>query len=293
MTTITGTIINDCADDNARVRQELRFQSLFGVKPTFLGVGSYLPVEAAGNLLDTLDVFANFPLADANSQNIVLVNVAPRHRSEQSAWDNGTPFCYFWQGKTLVVSTYEGETLALLRNLGVVQEVHLLDTQTVTAAAVEWGDLTPAEANKINNSQFRSLEFTPLVAYWLWKGRTVPARLQTLQDLPSVKAAVWLVDNFDDVKTTLLPQDVQFAEGRQVRLANGRIATCYRRLVDVPAGVTALTVGSSGYGQHRFLEVVIGHCGRASKVHRLKVGGPVLQADAKGGTRFVNTSVNR
>jgi len=283
MTKITGTIINDCADHNARVRQELRFESLFGVKPAFLGVGSYVPVEAAGNLLDTLDILINFPLANTTRQNIVLVNVAPRHRSQQSAWDNGTPFCYFWLGKTLVVSTYEGETLALLRDLEIVQEVRLLDAQTVTAAATQWGDLTPAQAAKITHSQFRSLEFIPLVAYWLWQGKPVPSQSQTLKDLPSAKGAVWLVDNFDDVKTTLLPEDIQFAQGKQVKLANGQTDTCYRRLVDVPAGETALTIGSSGYGTHRFVEVVIGHCGRASTEHSLQVGDSVLWADTASG----------
>ncbi|HSX33617.1 MAG TPA: hypothetical protein VLF91_04755 [Candidatus Saccharimonadales bacterium] len=292
MNAITGVIINDCADDNARSRQEVRFESLFGAKPTFLGVGSYLPVEAAGNLLDVLDVLTNFPLADTERQSVVLVNVAPRHRGEQSAWDNGTPFCYFWLGKTLVVSTYEGECLAIVRDLGIVQEVSLLDTQAVTAAAVAWGDLTPAEADKITHSQFRSLEFTPLVAYWLLQGKPVPSTPQTLKNLPSAQGAVWLVDNFDDVKTTLLPVDVGFADGKQVKLVNGHLATCYRRLVDVPEGVTALTIGSSGFGPYRFLEVVIGHCGRAGKVHGFTVGDPVLWPDDQS-PKFGNSPVNR
>jgi hypothetical protein len=281
MTKLTGTIINDCADDNSRVRQELRFNSLFGVQPIFLGVDSYSPVEAAGNLLDVLDILTNFPLADKDRENIVLVNVAPRGEDVQEKWDNGTPFCYFRLGKTLVVCAYDGQCLALARNLGVVHEVELLDVPTVTNDAVTRGELTLGEASKINDSQFRSLEFLPLAAYWLWQGKKLPSQTLSLSELPGAKGLVWLVDNFDDVKTTLLPEDVGFKDGKKVVLANGQTALCHRRLADVPKGVTAVTIGSSGYGQHRFLEVVIGHRGKAGSAHSLAAGEPVLSSKHK------------
>jgi hypothetical protein len=282
MKRILGTIITDCADDNARGRQELRFQALFGVQPTFVGVGSYTPLEAAGNLIDQLDVLCNFPLADQAASNIVLVNVAPRGEDIQARWDNGTPFCYFRLDNTLVVSAYEGQCLALARDLGIVDQVELLDVPTVTAAAVTWGELSTEQAARINDSQFRSLEFLPLAAYWLWQDRPVPSRTHSLADLPSTKGRVWLVDNFDDVKTTLLPETIDFKEGKQVVLANGQAATYYRRLADVPKNVTALTIGSSGYGSHRFVEVVIGHRGQAGSVHGFQIGSPVVKDNLKG-----------
>lgn len=277
MTNVIGTIINDCADGSARTRQELRFNTLFGVKPTFLGVGSYSPIEAAGNLLDQLDVLTKFPLTDKKRQHIVLVNVAPRAEDVKQKWDNGTPFCYFRVGNTLVVSTYEGHCLALARDLGIVSGVELLDVPKVTAAATEWGDLTAEDAEKINHSQFRSLEFLPLAAYWLWQGKPVPSKKQSLDELPSSNNRVWQIDNFDNVKTTLLPEDIEFKQGKEVTLFNGEVATCYRRLADVPKGVTALTIGSSGYGVHRFLEVVIGGCGKAVSAHGFAIGSPVLE----------------
>lgn len=277
MTDIIGTIITDCADGSARTRQELRFDTLFGVKPTFLGVGSYSPIEAAGNLIDQLDVLTKFPLADKGRQNIVLLNVAPRAEDIKQKWDNGTPFCYFRIGNTLVASTYEGHCLALARDLGIVNEVELLDVPTVTWAAIEWGDLTSKEAEKINHSQFRSLEFLPLVAYWLWRGKSLPSKKQSLAELPVTKGQVWQIDNFDNVKTTLLPEDIAFELGKQIKLANSKLATCCRRLADVPKGVTALTIGSSGYGPHRFLEVVVGGCGKAAEKHSLTIGSQILQ----------------
>ncbi len=277
MATVIGTILNDCADGPARTRQELRFDTLFGVKPTFLGVESYSPIEAAGNLLDQLDVLTKFPLADKKRDHIVLVNVAPRAEDVKQKWDNGTPFCYFRIDNALVVSTYEGHCLALARDLGIVSEVELLDVPTVTAAGVEWGDLTAEEAEKINHSQFRSLEFLPLAAYWLWKGRPVPSKKQSLIELPSSRGQVWQIDNFDNVKTTLLPEDIRFEQGKEVTLFNGTLATCYRRLADVPKDVTALTIGSSGYGIHRLLEVVVGGCGKAGSLHGFDIGSPVLE----------------
>jgi hypothetical protein len=133
-------------------------------------------------------------------------------------------------------------------------------------------------ADKINHSQFRSLEFLPLAAYWLWQGRPLPSKTQSLAELPSAKGLVWLVDNFDDVKTTLLPEDIGFVDGKKLKLANGEPAVCYRRLADVPKNITAVTIGSSGYGQHRFLEVVIGHRGKAGSTHGFTIGSPVLAA---------------
>lgn len=281
MQKIIGTIITDCADANARARQELRFESLFGVKPTFLGVGAYSPVEAAGNLIDQLDVLTNFPAVGGEKpQAIVLVNVAPRGEDVQEKWDNGTPFCYFRAGDTLVVSTYEGQCLALARDLGIASEVELFDIPTVTAAAVKWGDLTNKEAERINQTQFRSLEFLPTVAYWVWQGKPVPSTARSLDELPSAKGRVWCIDNFNNAKTTLFQEDVDFGEGKQVTLADGKPATCHRRLADVPKDMTALTLGSSGYGDRRFLEVVVGHRGKASERHGFTIGASVL-ADNK------------
>ncbi|MCR4312136.1 MAG: hypothetical protein NUV56_02515, partial [Candidatus Uhrbacteria bacterium] len=48
------SVITDCQDGNARVRQETRYSVLFpGVPTNFMGVSSDL--EAAGNLIDVLD----------------------------------------------------------------------------------------------------------------------------------------------------------------------------------------------------------------------------------------------
>ena len=277
MDKLIGSIITDCSDDNARARQELRFKSLFGVQPSFLGVSSYNSIEAAGNLVEQLDILSNFPLADKAPQSVVLVNVAPRSGDIKQKWENGTPFCMFRTKNSLVVSTYEGHCLALARDLGITDTVELFDIPTVTKAAVQWGELTEEEATRINNTQFRSLEFLPLVAHWVWQGRDVPSTTQPLDELPSARGQAWFIDNFGNVKTTLTEKDVKFAEGKELVLSNGFKAVCHRRLADVPSGVTALTVGSSGYKDARFLEVVIGQTGRAVEQLSLSVGSPILK----------------
>lgn len=271
-----GVIITDCIDHNARVRQEIRFRGLFGIHPSFLGLKSAMPtVEAAGNLVDQLGAVANLPDSHNKGMTIILVNVAPRGSDVKQKWDNGTPFCYFRTGNTLVVSTYEGHCLALARDMGLVDSVELFDIPTVTAAAVQWGELTPGEADRINHTQFRSLEFLPLVALWLYQGRNVPSTTQSLADLPHVGNAIWFIDNFGNAKTTLLPEDIGFEQGKKVSLAIGLEVACYNRLADVPQGETALTIGSSGYKAHRFVELVVQRQS-AARVHNLKVGDPVL-----------------
>ena len=284
MTKLIGSIITDCNDDGARARQELRFKSLFGVQPTFLGVGERAPdIEAAGNLLDQLDTLQNLPASAEKPQAVILVNVAPRGDKVREEWGNGTPFCYFHVGETLVVSAYAGRNLDLVHRRGLVDTVELLDTEKVTAAAVQWGDITSAQAKNITHSQFRSLEFMPLVAYWLLHDRPVPASTQSLKSSLDPQGHIWQIDNFGNAKTTLVPSDIGFEEGKKVTLADGHEAVCHRRLADVPKDTSALTIGSSGYGPDRFLEVVVqwrddGFHGSdsAAKRHKLTVGSPVL-----------------
>ncbi len=281
---INGAIITDCADGNARARQELRFANLFGSKPTFLGVDADVvlgegnkaaDVEAAGNLLDLLDASGNIPGSSPDWPAVILVNVAPRGGKTTKIWENGTPFCYFHIGQTLVVSTYARRCLSLIRDIGGIETVELLDVPTVTAAAVEWGELTPAGAERINHTQFRSLEFLPLVARWIYDKRPMSSTTQTLDDIPTIDPSVWHIDSFGNVKTTLLPSDINFADGKTITLANGETVQCYTHLADVPRGVPALIIGSSGYGDDRFLELVIQRSNAAER-YGLSVGSPIL-----------------
>ena len=241
------SIITDCQDGNARVRQQTRYSVLFpNTAINFVGVSSDL--EAAGNLIDVLD-------AAGDAEGIIAVNVAPRH-GRAKKWANGTPFGYFWYRKILIVCTIDGEVLSLMKKLGLGDHVNVTDIRQV----LPLGDYSEAAVEFAATSQFRSFDYLPRLARIAWDKREVPANKLAFTDIIDAATGVWWIDSFGNCKTTLLPADVQFEHGakRAISLHGVDItATCYNYLRDVPDAETGLILGSSGYGQERFLELVI------------------------------------
>ncbi len=240
------TIINDCSDANALGRQMTRAAALFGYPVIPVPVKDEL--EAAGNLVDMLD-------AAGEEEGVFLVNVAPRH-GKAKKWPNGTPFGYFRLGKQIIVTTIDGYTLSLVKKLGIIDSINVCDIPTVLAHLVKQGIASQEQADHITHTQFRSLEFSPRLARWLFDQHAIPSTPYSLTNVSNVPESVWFVDNFGNCKTTLLPEEVQFAPGKDVTTAFGTFS-CYNRLKDVPHDVLALIVGSSGYKEHRFLEIVL------------------------------------
>jgi len=241
------SIITDCHDGNARVRQQTRYSVLFpGVPSSFMGVSS--DIEAAGNLIDVLD-------AAGDNEGIVAVNVAPRHGAARK-WPNGTPFGYFWYKKILIVCTIDGEVLSLAKKFGLGDHVNVTDIRTVLA----FGGYTPEEVEHAATSQFRSFDYLPRLARIVWDKKEVPAEKLSFADIPNGTNGTWCIDAFGNCKTTLLREDVALEAGSQREIIlNGLAitATCYKQLRDVPNYHTGLTMGSSGYGSRRFLELVV------------------------------------
>lgn len=272
---LQGIIITDCHDPNARARQEVNFHRLFGLRPTFIGLGKDNPdLEAAGHLVDVLDD-ANLPEAFAATPTVVLVNVAPRGDDVKQQWENGTPFCHFKTGASTVFSTYDGRALSLVGKLDLADSVNLHDIPTVTGSLAADGILSEKQAGAINNTQFRSKDFLPLAARLVIGGVELPAERQELADNSGVGGRAWLVDNFGNIKTTILPGDIEFEEGRTVNLIRGQEVVCRERLADVPTGELGVTIGSSGYGENRWLEVVV-QKGSAAGELGVQVGSRVL-----------------
>lgn len=241
------SIITDCQDGNARVRQQTRYSVLFPQTAiNFVGVSSDL--EAAGNLIDVLD-------AAGDTEGIIAVNVAPRH-GRAKKWPNGTPFGYFWFNKILIVCTIDGEVLSLLKKLGLGDHVNVTDIRQV----LPLGDY-PAEAVEFAaTSQFRSFDYLPRLARIVWDKHDVSAEKLVFADIQEASTGVWWIDSFGNCKTTLLPSDVNFEVGAKRAIALHGVdltARCYKQLRDVPDGETGLILGSSGYGSKRFLELVI------------------------------------
>lgn len=241
------SIITDCADGNAQVRQQTRYSVLFpGTSSSFTGASS--DIEAAGNLIDVLD-------ASDDQEGIIAVNVAPRHGAARK-WPNGTPFGYLWIGKILIVCTIDGEVLSLLKKFGLADHVNVTDIRTVLA----FGGYSEEIIDRAATSQFRSFDYLPRLARIVWDKKEVPSEKLMFTDIPNAALDVWRIDSFGNCKTTLLANDIAFEEGaeREIILNGLAIkATCYKQLRSVPNYQTGLTMGSSGYGKNRFLELVV------------------------------------
>lgn len=272
-----GVIITDCCDPNAQARLQVRFASLFGLTPSFIGVkGENADLAAAGHLVDVLDA-AKTPDAFGQARTVILVNVAPRGDDIRKKYENGTPFCHAETGNTTILSTYEGRALSLTYALGLISVVNVLDIPTVTHSLVADEILTEDEANYINNTQFRSLEFEPLAARLIVDGRDLLGKSINLKLSANVEGLAWHIDSFGNIKTTAQKEEIGFEIGKTILLAGGAKATCYERLTDVPTGDLGLTIGSSGYGNQRLLELAV-QKGRAADRLGVEVGSKVLEA---------------
>jgi len=240
-------VINDCRDDNARVRLTTRLAALFPkMNIEFVGVNSH--IEAAGNLVDVLD-------AALGKSALVLVNVAPRNGNHR--WKNGSPFGYVQVGNSHIFSTIEGYTLSLLARVVEPFTVRVFDTDET----VRWFGLHLWQQQIIAASQFRSFDFLPLLASGVLAGRRLPSTPLESTEIPPLKSSViWWQDNFGNLKTTIAAGDMNLCSGEYVKLCLGDGSVIpsyyYEHLSDIPVHKFALTTGSSGYGAIRWLEII-------------------------------------
>jgi hypothetical protein len=256
------TIINDCWDPNAMGRQMTRAAALFSnAHINFIGVQSDL--EASGCLVDALD-------AALQSQGVILANVAPRNGIAQKRWQNGTPFGYFWYGNILVGSSVGGATLSLAKKLKIIQSINILDiAQSVKTPYWRWPNGVRAVA-----TQFRSYEFLLQAANILFNRYKLPAKPFPLDEVTDPQPVVWSIDNFGNLKTTLLANEVPFYDGKSLKTTFGNLLCC-QQLCSVPDGQAAVVIGSSGIDNQRFLEIVV-QGGNAAKHFNAKVGDTIL-----------------
>ena len=258
------SIINDCFDENARLRQISRAGSLFpGAGVNCFAINSEL--EAAGFIVDALD-------ASEGREGIILANVAPRN-GKAKRWKNGTPFGYFRFGKTLVVSSVDGLVLSLCKKLNLISEFFVLDIEKVMNFISD-DELDAENKQRIINTQFRSFNFLPRVADWVWRNYDLPKEKIDLAQIEDAPEGVWFIDNFGNVKTTLLGENFDFKNGEEVQVAiKGELHSFafYGRLKDLPDQEIGIVEGSSGFGDKRFLEL-IRQGGNAAAELGLKVG---------------------
>lgn len=262
------TIINDCHDPLTRNRQVVRASALFpGINISFVSVGNFADLEAAGAIIETLDAAMGKP-------GIILVNVAPRH-GKAKKWPNGTPFGHVRVGETDIFSTVDGVTLSLLTKYDIAKDIEVYDIPTVLDFVIKNGKLPAHMREPITDTQFRSYEFLPRVARWQQDGLALPFDRHSLADFKPAPAAVYSVDNFGNCKTTCLAEDIGHQAGQTIQTRWGEFL-CYDRLKDVPDGQPGITVGSSGYRDKRFIEFVIQGQSAAAK-YGVQVGDTLLR----------------
>lgn len=261
------TIINDCLDQNAKLRQITRTGSLFkNCSVNCFGVKSDL--EAAGFLVDAIDAFGE-------REGIVMANVAPRN-GRGKKWKNGTPFGFFWNKKTLIISSVDGLTLSLVKKLGVIKNFSILDI-TKVLDSIDSKGLDENIKQRISSSQFRSFDFLPRVACWIIKKRKIPFEKYNLLEVSNSPNAVWFVDNFGNIKTTLLEKEIKPGARNKVAVkidGKAKKLNFYNRLGNVPNGETGLVIGSSGTEEKRFLEIT-SQGGNAGKKLNARVGSKI------------------
>lgn len=266
------TIINDCRDGNAMNRQATRVASYFSAPVYTLGVTDFGhegngEIEAAGNLIDTLD-------ASGGSKGVILVNVAVRH-GKGKKWPNGTPFGYFFHKETLIIGTIDGYCFSLAKKFGLMSSIKLMDIPTVMDHMIATGNHSSEFRRLVVDSQFRSYEFIPRVANWIMNGIDVPAEDYDVSNVPDMPNCIWWVDNFGNTVTTLLASDIDHTPGKTMKTKFGDIM-CYERLKDVPNGEPGLIIGSSGMENRRFVSLVM-QGKSAAKNYGIKTGDSIFE----------------
>jgi hypothetical protein len=243
------TYISDCRDDNTKGRLKTRVSTLFpGSNVIFVGVDSDL--EAGINLVDIIDAYDGQP-------GIILANVARREGKERKQkWQNGTPFGHFKYGNLDIFTTIDGYILSLLKK--VTKENITVQVYDIPKVVPHMG-LDEETQDRIIHTQFRSFDYLPRLAAAIMAGQDLP--FEEFTDIPEVPLATCWVDSFGNIKTNILPEEVKFEIGKSVIIrvsVNKQLRLpCYNRLKDIPDGTSAITIGSSGYGNKRFCEIML------------------------------------
>ncbi|MEK7575078.1 MAG: hypothetical protein AAB511_02490 [Patescibacteria group bacterium] len=263
----TVAVVNDClTDSNGNGRIGSMVTRHF-CRPAGALIAVDHTHEAAINLVDQLAVLDKSP-------GVIVVNIAPRDKTDGKRFRNGTHFGYFWAGNTLVVSTISGFSLSLIRKFQLAETIHVLDLEKSADMLVEKGRVSRNEGEIMKTTQFRSCFFQiPAAAFLAWSGG-LPSKARSIEDLvPEAPRAIYHIDCFGNMKTSLTKVEIGNPKvGEKVETRFGNLPF-YPQLCQVPEGTTALILGSSGYGVP-LVEIVTNGAGRNPL--RAQVGDLVL-----------------
>lgn len=171
-----------------------------------------------------------------------------------------------------MVATLDGYCLSLAKSFGLLEDLRVFDIPTALASLPESVRPDMAERERIAATQFRSYEFQPRVACWLAQGIDVASEPYDLSLIPDLAPCVWHADNFGNLKTSIEATDIPL-DTKFLHTVHG-VFPVVPRLRDVPDGEAAFTVGSSGLGGCRFLELAVSR-GSAGARYGLRAGDPL------------------
>ena len=162
----------------------------------------------------------------------------------------------------------------MVKKFGLVDSLSLTDVPTVVDKMIQEGKLDVSLRDTIAKSQFRSFDYMPRLARWIKDGVEIPHEKYDFSQIEDMPKTIWWVDNFGNCKTTLIAEDVDFQPGKEIEMKFGKMK-CFTQLRDVPVGEAGLTIGSSGLGNKRFLEIVVQ--GKSAAEHfNLQAGSEIL-----------------
>jgi hypothetical protein len=101
--------------------------------------------------------------------------------------------------KTLVISTVDGFALSAAKQLGLANEIFLLDTHTAAEAMLAAGFIADGHARRLPKSQFRSFDFTPHAGAFLLSGHTLPST-----PLPRLKKYLICLQQYGSSTTSVI-----------------------------------------------------------------------------------------
>jgi hypothetical protein len=235
------SIFTDCFDQNAIIRQTYRYESLFPeAEINFKELNSLNFVPVLAGAIDEVDA-----VRFSSGVNIFVFNLAQR---TEKKYENGQPFCFTRLGSSIIIGTIS--SFSVLKKLGIVKSVYVTEIEKVCLQF-----LSVKEAKRISQSQFRSYDFVPLLALWIYQGHNIKSTNIELNKT-ELSDQIWFIDCFGNCKTTI--PGTRFS-----RKANGYIVSTnfgdlpfFQRLSDVPVDTVAIIIGSSGYRSRRFIEII-------------------------------------
>lgn len=172
-----------------------------------------------------------------------------------------------------MVATLDGYCLSLAKSFGLLEGLQVFDIPTALASLPESVRPDATERERIAATQFRSYEFQPRIAHWLARGIDVASEPYDISLIPDLVPCVWHADNFGNLKTSIEASDIPL-DAKFLHTIRG-VFPIVPRLRDVPDGEAACTVGSSGLGGRRFMELAVSR-GSAGARYGLRAGDPLV-----------------